>query len=51
MLQALNAEPGIRAAMVSEIPLSGDALDHDFAIEGRPGAVSGRRAVAYSSAA
>jgi putative ABC transport system permease protein len=35
-LQAINSLPGVQAAMVSEVPLSGDALDHDFVIEGRP---------------
>jgi predicted permease len=33
-LDALNAQPGVRAAMISELPLSGDALDHDFVIDG-----------------
>ncbi len=28
--------PGVQAAMVSELPLSGDSLDHDFLIDGRP---------------
>src|SRR6185369_14770766 len=36
LLDSLNAEPGIRAALVSELPMSGDALDHDALIEGAP---------------
>jgi putative ABC transport system permease protein len=35
-LTNINSLPGTHAAMVSELPLSGDALDHDFLIEGRP---------------
>ncbi len=35
-LAGINSLPGVQAAMVSELPLSGDALDHDFLIEGRP---------------
>ena len=36
VLAGINSLPGIQAAMVSEVPLSGDALDHDFVIDGRP---------------
>src|ERR1043166_3532014 len=35
-LDAINGLPGVQAAMVSELPLSGDSLDHDFLIDGRP---------------
>jgi putative ABC transport system permease protein len=35
-LANINSLPGTQAAMVSELPLSGDSLDHDFLIEGRP---------------
>jgi len=35
-LDAINSLPGVKAAMVSELPLSGDSLDHDFLIENRP---------------
>ncbi|HEV2915211.1 MAG TPA: ABC transporter permease [Pyrinomonadaceae bacterium] len=35
-LEAINSLPGVEAALVSEIPLSGDALNHNFVIEGRP---------------
>ena len=36
ILAGMNTLPGVHAAMVSELPLSGDALDHDFIIENRP---------------
>jgi putative ABC transport system permease protein len=32
----MNSLPGVQAAMISELPLSGDSLDHDFLIDGRP---------------
>src|SRR6185295_11857670 len=35
-LANINSLPRTHAAMVSELPLSGDSLDHDFLIEGRP---------------
>jgi putative ABC transport system permease protein len=35
-LAAINELPGVKAAMVSELPLSGDSLNHDFVIDGRP---------------
>ena len=36
VLDGTNSLPGVQAAMVSELPLSGDWLDHDFVIDGRP---------------
>jgi putative ABC transport system permease protein len=36
VLEAINNLPGTQAAMVSELPLSGDQLTHNFIIEGRP---------------
>jgi putative ABC transport system permease protein len=36
VLDGLNALPGTQAAMVSEVPMSGDWVYHNFAIEGRP---------------
>ena len=36
VLAGINSLPGVQAAMISELPLSGDALNHDFVIEGRP---------------
>jgi predicted permease len=41
LLDGLNSVPGVRAAMVSELPLSGDWLNHSFVIEGRPPLVPG----------
>ncbi len=35
-LANINSVTGAQAAMVSELPLSGDSLNHDFLIEGRP---------------
>jgi hypothetical protein len=36
VLAGMNSLPGVQAAMISELPLSGDSLDHDFIIENRP---------------
>ena len=36
LLDSLNAAPGLQAAMISELPLGGDQVDHEVAIEGRP---------------
>jgi putative ABC transport system permease protein len=36
VLEGINSLPGVKASMVSELPLSGDSLDHNFLIEGRP---------------
>lgn len=36
LLERLNSLPGVQAAMVSELPLSGDQLTHNFIIDGRP---------------
>jgi putative ABC transport system permease protein len=36
LLDSVGALPGTRAAIVSELPMSGDALTHNFIIEGRP---------------
>jgi putative ABC transport system permease protein len=35
VLQEMNNVPGVQAAMVSELPLGGNAINHNFAIEGR----------------
>jgi len=35
-LAGINSLPGAQAAMISELPLSGDSLNHDFVIDGRP---------------
>jgi putative ABC transport system permease protein len=36
ILAGMNSRPGVQAAMVSELPLSGDSLNHDFLVENRP---------------
>jgi len=36
VLDGMNSLSGVQAAMVSELPLSGDSLNHDFLIENRP---------------
>jgi len=36
VLAGMNSLPGVQAAMISELPLSGDSLNHDFLIENRP---------------
>jgi putative ABC transport system permease protein len=36
VLAGMNSLNGVQAAMVSELPLSGDSLNHDFLIENRP---------------
>jgi len=34
-LESINSLPGVQAAMVSELPMSGDWLTHNFVIDGR----------------
>jgi len=36
LLDRLNATPGVQAALISELPMSGDWLTHNFQIDGRP---------------
>ncbi|HEY6805731.1 MAG TPA: ABC transporter permease [Pyrinomonadaceae bacterium] len=36
ILAGMNSLPGVQAAMISELPLSGDSLNHNFIIENRP---------------
>ncbi|HEX5884885.1 MAG TPA: ABC transporter permease [Pyrinomonadaceae bacterium] len=36
VLAGMNSLPRVQAAMVSELPLSGDSLNHDFLVENRP---------------
>jgi putative ABC transport system permease protein len=36
LLGRLNALPGVQAAMISDLPLGGNFLDHRFVIDGRP---------------
>jgi putative ABC transport system permease protein len=40
-LANINSLPGTQGAMVSEVPLSGDSLNHDFLIEARPPIAAG----------
>jgi putative ABC transport system permease protein len=35
LLDAMNSLPGVQASMISELPMSGDLLTHNFIIEGR----------------
>ncbi len=35
LLDEVNSLPGAQAALVSELPMSGDALTHDFLVEGQ----------------
>ncbi len=35
LLDSLNAMPGVQAAMISELPMGGDSIDHDLAFEGQ----------------
>nr|MDQ3804729.1 ABC transporter permease [Acidobacteriota bacterium] len=48
VLEALNSLPGARAAMVSEIPLGGSSLHHNFVIEGRPPLAPGEEPDLYT---
>ena len=48
VLAELNAAPGVAAAMVSEVPLTGQALNHNFVIEGRPPIAVGDEPDLYS---
>jgi putative ABC transport system permease protein len=41
LLESLNALPGVDAALVSELPMDGDALTQHFVIDGRPPAPAG----------
>jgi putative ABC transport system permease protein len=36
VLAGMNSLPGVQAAIISELPLSGDSLNHDFLVENRP---------------
>ena len=41
VLAGINSLPGVQSAMVSELPLSGDSLNHNFVIDGRPPIAAG----------
>ncbi len=48
VLDNLNHLPGVQAAMISELPLSGSAIDHNFIIEGRAPLAKGDEPELYS---
>lgn len=48
VLAHLNSLPGVQAAIVSELPLGGNALNHNFIIEGRPAIPTGEEPELYS---
>jgi putative ABC transport system permease protein len=48
LLAELEGVPGVAAAMISEVPLSGQALHHNFVIEGRPPIAVGDEPELYS---
>jgi putative ABC transport system permease protein len=48
VLEELNSLPGTQAAMISEIPLGGNALNHNFIIEGRPPVAVGEEPELYN---
>ena len=41
LLDSLTSREGLQAAMVSELPMSGNSLDHDFVVEGWPAMAPG----------
>ncbi len=48
ILDAVNSVPGLQAALVSEAPMSGRDLHHNFLIEGRPPVTPGEEPSLYS---
>ena len=48
VLDNMNDLPGVQAAMVSEIPLGGNSINHNFVIEGRPAITEGEEPELYS---
>jgi putative ABC transport system permease protein len=36
VIESVNSLPGVQTAMISELPLSGNRLNHNFVIDGRP---------------
>jgi putative ABC transport system permease protein len=48
VLDNMNALPGVEAALVSEMPLGGNAINHNFIIEGRPPIPTGEEPELYS---
>lgn len=48
VLESMNALPGVEAAIVSEVPLGGNAINHNFIIEGRAPLAPGEEPELYS---
>ncbi len=48
VLANLKTGPGLRAGMISELPLAGNAINHNFLIEGRPAIPTGDEPELYS---
>jgi putative ABC transport system permease protein len=48
ILSSLNSVTGIEAAIISEVPLGGSSLHHDFLIDGRPPVAPGDEPSLYS---
>jgi len=48
VLENINRLPGVQAAMISELPLGGNAINHNFIIEGRPPLTVGEEPELYS---
>ena len=48
VLEAVGSLPGARAALVSELPLGGSSLHHNFVVEGRPPVAPGEEPELYS---
>ena len=48
VLENMNALPGVQAAMISEMPLGGNAISHNFLIEGRPPMAKGDEPELYN---
>jgi len=48
VLDRLNELPGARAAIISELPLGGNAINHNFIIEGRPPLAVGEEPELYN---
>lgn len=48
VLGKMNQLPGVQAAMISELPLAGDSINHNFLIEGRAPPALGEAPELYS---
>jgi predicted permease len=48
LLDGLNALPGVGAAMISELPMSGEFVTHNFVIDGRPPITPGEEPEAHT---